>query len=187
MARSSNATYIIYTSGSTGSPKGVVVKHGAFLTSALTRGRLTSLAPRSRVLRYAAHTFGVSIDEILVTPSHGGYVCVPSEAHRFLLSPAINKLGVNHAPLTPTSAKQLKPDGVPRLDTLQLGGELHTEELIAVWSDRVRLFNVYGPAEVSVVCVMLDKTYRNKPGGIINWRRLSHLESRRSRETASAG
>lgn len=164
-----NAAYIIFTSGSTGNPKGVLVEHGAFLTSALARGRLTGLAPGSRVLQYAAHTFDVSIDEILTTLIHGGCVCVPSEADRFLLAPAINNLGVNHALLTPTSAKLLRPDDVPGLDTLQLGGELLTEELIAVWSSRVRLFNVYGPAEASVACIMLEKTFRDDPGGVIGF------------------
>ncbi|GES63329.1 nonribosomal peptide synthase Pes1 [Aspergillus terreus] len=163
----SSAAYIIFTSGSTGNPKGVVVEHAAFLTSALARGRLTGLGPGSRVLQYAAHTFDVSIDEILTTLIHGGCVCVPTDADRFLLAPTINQLKVNHALLTPTSAKSLEPDEVPGLDVLQMGGELLSDELVNKWSSRVRLFNVYGPAEASVACIMTERKCKDEPGSVI--------------------
>nr|DAD54576.1 TPA_asm: NRPS-like tryptophan epimerase [Fusarium equiseti] len=165
----SNAAYIIFTSGSTGLPKGVIIEHGAFSASALARGNLTGLSLGSRVLQYAAHTFDVSVDEILTTLIHGGCVCIPSKADRLLLEPAINRLQVNHALLTPTSAKVLDPDAVPSLKTLQLGGELLPDDLIRKWCSRVRLFNVYGPTEASVACIMSEKSQKNIFGNVIGF------------------
>ncbi|KAF5703465.1 non-ribosomal peptide synthetase [Fusarium globosum] len=167
--KGSDAAYIIFTSGSMGLPKGVVIEHGAFSTSALARGNLTGLSLGSRVLQYAAHTFDVSIDEILTTLIHGGCVCIPPKADRLLLEPAIKRLQVNHALLTPTSAKTLDPDAVPSLKTLQLGGELLPDDLIRRWCSRVRLFNVYGPTEASVACIMSEKSQNDILGNVIGF------------------
>ncbi|OCK77489.1 acetyl-CoA synthetase-like protein [Lepidopterella palustris CBS 459.81] len=167
LANPSNAAYIIFTSGSTGKPKGVIIEHAAIATSAILRGRATGLGVGSRVLQYATHVFDVSVDEILTTLVHGGCVCVPSEAERFGVAPAMERMKINHALLTPTSARMLDPDDVPSLRTLQLGGELLSEDVNKKWSNRVRLFNVYGPTEASVAAVMSERTGQKGPGHVI--------------------
>ncbi|KAL2812422.1 hypothetical protein BJX63DRAFT_421822 [Aspergillus granulosus] len=154
----SNAAYMIFTSGSTGKPKGVVVEHSALATSAVTRGSVMGLSQDSRVLQYAPHTFDVSVDEILTTWIHGGCVCVPSESDRFMIADFMNATRVNVALLTPTSARALHPEDVPTLRTLQTGGEVLTEDVNDKWSNKVTLFNVYGPTEASVACVISNRT-----------------------------
>lgn len=162
-----NAAYIIFTSGSTGKAKGVVVEHSAFVASALARGTVVGLSPDSRVLQYAAHTFDVSVDEIFTTLIHGGCVCIPSETDRFNLGESINKLRVNHALLTATSANMLNPTSVPGLQTLQLGGELLSQETISKWIKSTTLFNVYGPTEASVACAIVEVLDETQSGRII--------------------
>ncbi|KAL3468560.1 hypothetical protein BJX64DRAFT_273476 [Aspergillus heterothallicus] len=154
----SNAAYVIFTSGSTGKPKGVVIEHSALATSAVMRGPVLGLGPDSRVLQYAPHTFDVSVDEILTTWIHGGCVCVPSENDRFMIAEFMEAAGVTAALLTPTSARTLSPDDVPTLRTLQTGGEVLTEDVNDKWSNRVTLFNVYGPTEASVACIISNRT-----------------------------
>ncbi|KAL4990947.1 hypothetical protein BDW68DRAFT_174394 [Aspergillus falconensis] len=162
-----NAAYIIFTSGSTGKPKGVVIEHAALSTSAIARGVVLGLGPDSRVLQYAPHTFDVSVDEILTTLIHGGCVCVPSENDRFSIAHFMESARVTAALLTPTSARTLHPDDVPSLRTLQTGGEVLTEDVNDKWSDRVTLFNVYGPTEASVACVISNRTGLKGTGHVL--------------------
>jgi amino acid adenylation domain-containing protein len=169
LAKPENAAYIIFTSGSTGKPKGVITEHAAFATSAMIRGKALGLGPQARVLQYAAHTFDVSVDEILTTLIHGGCVCVPSESERFDIGPAIQRMRVNYALLTPTFARMLDPDHVPSLSTIQLGGEFLSEDVNNKWSHRVRLFNVYGPTEASVASVMHERTGQKGAGHVIGF------------------
>ncbi|KAL2849262.1 hypothetical protein BJY01DRAFT_246024 [Aspergillus pseudoustus] len=163
----SNAAYMIFTSGSTGKPKGVVVEHSALATSAVMRGSVLGLGPESRVLQYAPHTFDVSVDEILTTWIHGGCVCVPSESDRFMIAEFMEATRVTAALLTPTSARTLNPDDVPTLRTLQTGGEVLTEDVNDKWSNRVTLFNVYGPTEASVACVISNRTGLQGTGHVL--------------------
>ncbi|KAL4819367.1 hypothetical protein BDW67DRAFT_182313 [Aspergillus spinulosporus] len=166
-ASPSNAAYIIFTSGSTGKPKGVVIEHSALSTSAITRGVVLGLGPESRVLQYAPHTFDVSVDEILTTLIHGGCVCVPSENDRFSIAHFMESARVTVALLTPTSARTLQPDEVPSLRILETGGEVLTEDVNDKWSDRVTLFNVYGPTEASVACVISNRTGLKGAGHVL--------------------
>ncbi|KAL6229443.1 hypothetical protein BDW75DRAFT_245730 [Aspergillus navahoensis] len=166
-ANPDNAAYIIFTSGSTGKPKGVVIEHAALSTSAINRGVVLGLGPDSRVLQYAPHTFDVSVDEILTTMIHGGCVCVPSENDRYSIAHFMESARVTVALLTPTSARTLHPDDVPSLRTLQTGGEVLTEDVNDKWSDRVSLFNVYGPTEASVACVIGNRTGLKGAGHVL--------------------
>ncbi|KAL4950977.1 hypothetical protein BDW69DRAFT_186824 [Aspergillus filifer] len=158
VATPDNAAYIIFTSGSTGKPKGVVIEHSALATSAVMRGVVLGLGPESRVLQYAPHTFDVSVDEIFTTFIHGGTVCVPSDMDRFDIAGFMERARVTAALLTPTSARTLNPEDVPSLRMLQTGGEVLTEDVNDKWSNRVTLFNVYGPTEASIACVISNRT-----------------------------
>src|SRR5205085_11552380 len=67
LATSNNAAYLIFTSGSTGEPKGIVMEHAAFCSSAAAHGPAMLICSTSRVLQFAAHTFDASLVEILTT------------------------------------------------------------------------------------------------------------------------
>lgn len=154
-ARPSNAAYALFTSGSTGRPKAVIIDHGAVSSSTAGHGEACgfTLWPR-RVLQFASYTFDACITEILTTLTHGGCVCVPSEAERMNDLPRfINDFKVDWALFTPSFAALLRPEQVPTLKTLVLGGEALRQENVDVWGDRVRLMNAYGPTEACVMCV----------------------------------
>lgn len=96
-----NALYGIFTSGSTGQPKGVIVHHRAFATTAISQAGTLQIGPQSRVLQFASFAFDGSIGDILITLIQGGCVCLPSEEQRHqALAQAAYELQANWAFLT---------------------------------------------------------------------------------------
>ena len=149
-----NAAYLIFTSGSTGEPKGTIVEHRSFCTSARNHGPIMFMDLNSRVLQFAAHTFDASIQEILTTLLSGGTVCIPDENMRLNhLTKAICDMRVNWACLTPSVVNLITPSDVPSLQTLILVGEPMSQNHIETWSQFVRLINGYGPTECTIAAV----------------------------------
>ncbi|KAF5658676.1 non-ribosomal peptide synthetase [Fusarium heterosporum] len=150
-----STAYVIFTSGTTGKPKGTIVSHSSFCTSAKAHGSRLGMTSSSRVLQFASYTFDASILEMLTTLTHHGTVCVPTDEERMNdISGAINRLRVNWALLTPSVAQLLRPSLVPGLQTLVLGGEAMSSAHIASWSSSVQLMNAYGPSETAVVATV---------------------------------
>ena len=162
-----NALYAIFTSGSTGEPKGIITEHAAFYTSGLTQRAHLYLDGDTRTLQFASHMFDVSIADYLWTFLAGGCVCVPSsESLRDNLAGVINHFGVNRVDLTPSIARTLRPQDVPSIKTVLLGGESMNQHDIETWAGKVRLVNGYGPSECSVCCALADVTPDSEPANI---------------------
>ncbi|RDL40220.1 uncharacterized protein BP5553_00199 [Venustampulla echinocandica] len=155
---SDHSAYIIFTSGTTGRPKGTIIEHGAFCTSAIEHSKAMFMRSDSRVFQFASYTFDASIMEILSTLIVGGCVCVPSEQERFNDIPgAINRMGVTWTLLTPAVASTLSPESVPGLKVLVTGGEAMSSGHISKWKGKTGLVNAYGPSETSVIATTSTK------------------------------
>lgn len=63
----------------------------------------------------------------------------------------IRRQHVNTAALTPSFLGAIEPSDVPTLQTLVVGGEKPSEELVARWASRVKLVLVYGSTETNLV------------------------------------
>jgi len=159
-ATSNHAAYVIFTSGTTGEPKGTVIEHGAFCSSAKAHAPAMLMNAGSRVLQFAAHTFDASLVEILTTLMVGGCVCIPSEDARLNNIPAaIHEMRVNWAVLTPSFVSLMEPSSVPGLNTLVLAGEAMSQSHINKWS-MISLVNGYGPSECAVAAVVNSRVTR---------------------------
>ncbi|KAJ3497577.1 hypothetical protein NLG97_g1794 [Lecanicillium saksenae] len=146
------ALYVIFTSGSTGKPKGVVIEHHGYSAGALSRSKITGLNSGSRVLQFASCTFDTFITDILDTLIAGACVCIPSESARNAgLGQVARDMGVTYADVVPSVARLISPQEIPTLETLVLSGESVTRNDVVTWYDKVRLCNLYGPAECSAV------------------------------------
>ncbi|KAJ5091869.1 hypothetical protein NUU61_006739 [Penicillium alfredii] len=151
---SQNAAYVLFTSGSTGEPKGTLLEHRAFLSSAMVHGPGLHVFRETRALQFAAHTFDASLAESLTPLIHGGCVCIPSEEARLNdIVGAINDMRVNQACFTPSFIGFIDVDSVPGLQSLVLAGEAMSQSQLETWS-RIKLINGYGPTEASVASVL---------------------------------
>ncbi|KAL2049494.1 hypothetical protein ABVK25_010289 [Lepraria finkii] len=151
----SDPIFVLFTSGSTGQPKGMIHEHGAICTHAVTHGEAMGYHG-ARVLQFAAHTFDVAIIDIFTTLIFGGCICIPSEEdRRSNIGGVINAMKVDYAILTPSFAGLIEPSDVPALKTLAIGGEALPQDRIQRWSEKVKLIQIYGPAEVGI-CLIMD-------------------------------
>jgi len=166
-ARPADPGYVIFTSGSTGTPKGVICSHRAWCTNTAAHGPRELHDSETRHLQFSAYTFDISITDIFTTLAFGGTVCVPTEHERLNnLAGAINRMSVNHAALTPTVARFLRPGNVPTLKVLVTGGEEMPQDVMSLWAGVVSLLNSFGPAECTSRVACSLKSAGDIPGHI---------------------
>ncbi|KAK8917716.1 Enniatin synthase [Metarhizium anisopliae] len=153
VAKPQSLAYIIFTSGSTGEPKGCMIEHRGFASCALKYAPELHINSKSRSLQFASYAFGACLIEILATLMQGGCVCIPSEQDRMNnITDFINNAGVTWALLTPSFIGAIRPENIPRLQTLVLGGEALSAEIRDTWASQVQLLCGYGQSETSSIC-----------------------------------
>ncbi|KAI1608519.1 nonribosomal siderophore peptide synthase Sid2 [Exophiala viscosa] len=152
---SSALMYIIFTSGSTGVPKGVMISHETYTSSAIPRAEAVGYTEQSRVLDFASYAFDVSIDSMLCTLAQGGCLCIPSDEDRMNdINGVMRRMQVNYAGLTPSVARILDAPVIASLSMLGLGGEAVTARDVTCWGRDTRIVIGYGPCECTIGCTV---------------------------------
>ncbi|MFC9947387.1 non-ribosomal peptide synthetase [Streptomyces pratensis] len=145
--------YVIYTSGSTGVPKGVAVSHAGVTDLVSTQARLYGTGPGDRVLQWASFSFDAWFWDFTLALMHGATL-VMAEQHDLLpgesLRETMQKYDVNHAVLPPVALGITDSEGLLADGTITSTGDVCTRSLAEEWSKGRRLFNAYGPTEVTV-------------------------------------
>ncbi len=100
----------------------------------------------------AAPTFDASVFEWLWAVASGAALVVaPPDAYAGeALTEILSGQNVTAALITPTVLATLDPARVDGLGTLVTGGEACPAELVAAWAPGRRMFNAYGPTEVTI-------------------------------------
>ncbi|WP_044475791.1 non-ribosomal peptide synthetase [Rhodococcus aetherivorans] len=146
-----DTAYLIYTSGSTGTPKGVAVPHRGLTAVVDAQRHVLGVAPGSRVLHAASHTFDASVFELLAAHAHGATLVVAPD--HVYAGAALQRLivdeHVTHVVATPTVLATLDPDALGRPVTVLSEGEALTAPVVERWR-RHRLLNGYGPTEFTI-------------------------------------
>lgn len=160
-----NTAFIVFTSGSTGKPKGIILEHVQLSTSIRDHGPGMGVNSDSRSLHFASYAFDASIYELCTTLVSGGCLCVMSEHDRMNdLAAFIRSQEVTWATLPNSATNLLHPDDVPSLQTLVLGGEAVTQDVVEKWASRLMLINGYGPAEATICALGPIPVQGWKPG-----------------------
>ncbi|EFQ85683.1 hypothetical protein PTT_19322 [Pyrenophora teres f. teres 0-1] len=122
----------------------------------------------TRTLQFGSYSFAGSLAEIILTLSHGGCICIPTEEDRQTrLALAISRMKVNWAFFTSTVLELLIPQEVPSLTTLCVGGESILAPQIAQWENQAHMRQTYGSSETSgfVSSTQLTRTSTTKDIG----------------------
>jgi amino acid adenylation domain-containing protein len=158
--RPENLAYVCYTSGSTGEPKGVQVEHrngSAFIGVCIDTMAVT---PADRIIQFSSLNYDVSMFDIFTALLSGASLALGTDDE--LLDPArltrlMRDRSVTIADLPPAMLGLMRPDDLPDLRLLFIGGEAYSGELVNRWRTGGRRFiNGYGPTEVTCCCVLYE-------------------------------
>uniref|UniRef100_UPI000A6F2398 non-ribosomal peptide synthetase n=1 Tax=Rhodococcus marinonascens TaxID=38311 RepID=UPI000A6F2398 len=153
MVRVDNPAYLIYTSGSTGRPKGVAVTHRGLSNFVAQEKDTFATTAESRTLHFASPSFDASILELLLAVGSSATMVIapPSVYGGVELAQLLEAERVTHCFATPVALASIDPVGLTGLECVVTGGEACPPELVARWAPGRRMFNAYGPTEVTVV------------------------------------
>ncbi|MFI6165496.1 non-ribosomal peptide synthetase [Nocardia sp. NPDC051052] len=145
--------YVIYTSGSTGVPKGVAVSHAGVADLVATQARVFDVERGDRVLQWASFSFDAWFWDFTLALLRGATL-VMADADALLpgdsLRETLLKYDVKHAVLPPVALGSTDSAGLLLGGTITSTGDVCTGSLAEAWSKGRRLFNGYGPTEVTV-------------------------------------
>jgi amino acid adenylation domain-containing protein/non-ribosomal peptide synthase protein (TIGR01720 family) len=147
--------YVIYTSGSTGRPKGVLGRHGAMAALAAAFRPILGLAPGDVMLQYASFSFDAAVLDLAAALSAGATLVLADDAERTdpdALMRMMNEREVGVASIVPSLLRELDPDRLPGVRRWVVGSERMPADLGRRWARGERLWNAYGPTEITVIC-----------------------------------
>nr|BFE50453.1 hypothetical protein GCM10017745_38800 [Saccharothrix mutabilis subsp. capreolus] len=169
-----DVAYVIFTSGSTGTPKGVVVQHRAAVNLTCWARDLVPMGPGSRVTQNASLHFDASVQQIFPALASGATLFPVPERVR-LSGPELAAWLARHRITHWDSVPSLWTPVVEHLADRIAAGQRVLPDLRAVllageplparqvdrwrsWEQGHRLFNVYGPTEVTVNATAFEVT-----------------------------
>ena len=166
--------YLIFTSGSTGKPKAVMIRHKSALNVVRIWGKYVGLCSQDRFAQVASMSWDVHVIEVYGTmAARATSVTCPDmikksgpDMQLWLKNREVTGMSVVPSHLRTMSgggADVSRTSGLPQLRILDVGGEALGADVVSTWAPGRRLFNSYGPSEISVVCT---GAYVN-PGDVI--------------------
>ena len=151
--------YVIFTSGSTGRSKGVEIEHRGIVNFIRAQIDRMGLSADDRFSFGFSPSFDGAISEMFYSLGVGGTSIVLDQATLLVpdaLTDILHQQSVSVGKFPPALLSMLDPKKLPNLRTVASAGDKLSGELARRWiTGGRRLFNGYGPTEVSVGCSMM--------------------------------
>lgn len=174
MAKAESPAAILYTSGSTGTPKGIVVRHSG-LRNEIEGYTKTWGLKAERVLQQSAFTFNHSSDQMYTGLVNGGTVYIVPWSKRgdaVEIAAMVQQHGITYTKATPSEYLLWMQFGGDKLRgatewRFAFGGGENlstavTQEFADLGLPQLRVFNSYGPTEISISSTKTEVAYRNR-------------------------
>lgn len=152
LTTSRNPCYMIYTSGSTGRPKGSIIEHRGLVNFAEVFKKMGRVGPGDRVLQFASISFDQSVGEIFEALLNGAALYLVPRDKLMPGQPLFDVLRdkrITALTLAPSVMAHLPVAPLPDLANLTGGGEALPGVLVDRWAPGRKMFNVYGPSEIT--------------------------------------
>ena len=150
--------YLIWTSGTTGDPKGVPIHHKAAVTSMRALQKSIPIDVTGSIVRcvqFSQFTFDVFVQDLFYTWGVGGTLISSTREIMLGSFPELaTQSNATHAHLTPAFAASVRRERCPTLEVVTMIGEKLPQSVADEWSQDMRAFNTYGPAETAVVSTL---------------------------------
>ncbi|KAI0487511.1 hypothetical protein F4859DRAFT_525620 [Xylaria cf. heliscus] len=172
-ARADTPAAILYTSGSTGTPKGIMVTHSGLRNEIEGYTKMWKLGAE-RVLQQSAFTFNHSSDQMYTGLVNGGMVYVVPWSKRGSpvdITQIIQQHSITYTKATPSEYllwMQYGGDNLRQASQWRFafgGGEnltaTVTQEFANLGLEQLRVFNSYGPTEISISSTKMEIPYRD--------------------------
>ena len=150
---STNLAYVIYTSGTTGHPKGVMIEHKGVVNTVFSLDNTYDFIKGNKVSAFTSYVFDVSVSEFFVALFKGAalyLLCDKIRADSGLISKYIIDNNINYLYLPPALLSSLPKIKYETLEGVIYAGEPCDIETGKYWSNHYKLYNYYGPTEVTI-------------------------------------
>lgn len=152
--------YLIFTSGSTGKPKAVMIRHKSALNVVRLWTKYVGLTAEDRFAQVASMSWDVHVIEVYGTMAARATSVTCEDLVKksgpdmlqWLKEREITGMSVVPSHLRSMAQGDVSRSSLPQLRLLDVGGEALGLDVVETWAPGRKLFNSYGPSEISVVC-----------------------------------
>ncbi len=151
------SAYAVCSSGSSGDPKVIHILHRGILNFLIQQIEIFQLNEKSRILMNTPLGFDASISETGVSLLSGAALCISSAdlKNPQVLMKEAERMSVTHLYIPPSVLPFINKNMIPEsLKTVFFGGEESGPKKVKELSERLRMINIYGPAETTVCASM---------------------------------